>query len=385
MKTSLKLGLFATSVVVLSLVLATGSPAQSTSNLGDESLTIREQLEKWDGAQAFLAIVEVASQRCPRFSRLLDRKRADIVALVPTNAAIADYLRIDPTTFDGLDVPEIATNWSAITTGRDVEPRALCRLLRKHFSKSKAKTIKELLDRGFITTVNGEEIPVSIGQGGVNFDGKGPVTVREVVTLNGVIHFLGETLAQEPAQPSSGVVQVFISSSQTYPNRFFTDGVDTFDGLEGADLRCQDLAQGAGLAGTWTAWLSTTDDPNTDEIEDDINAIDRIPDGRYELVNGELVAEDKADLIDGFLETNIELDENGRSKPGLVWTGTNRDGTATNQDGTAADNCENWTTNDALVSALHGASSERNRQWTEIVVTNCDQGGLRLYCFGSRE
>ena len=76
MKKALTSALVLTFAVVLSFVLVTGTQAES-------SLTIFETLRDQDGAQGFIAVVRLAEERCPRFSRLLDRARASLVVLVP--------------------------------------------------------------------------------------------------------------------------------------------------------------------------------------------------------------------------------------------------------------------------------------------------------------
>jgi len=347
------------------LILMFTPVTASAGMLGDPNATVREQLETWDGAQAFLALTEVAAQRCPRFERLLDREREELVVLVPPNAAIADWLRIAPETFDGLSTEEIVDKWQEVTAGRDVEPRDLCRLLRRHFSRSEAQTVQELLNRGFITTVNGEEIPVAIGKGGVTFDDQAPITVRDVATLNGVIHFLGQSLAQDSPPPSSNVVRVYTTAS----------GINTnLGGLVGADAACQRNADTVGLGGTWTAWLS---DSETD-------AVDRIPDGRYELPDGTLIAEDIADLTDGRLKAPINQDEDGTILTGQTLTGTNGDGTRESDN--PEDYCGDWTTPadpSAQNLARTGYSSKYlTEQWTNTTDNSCSETQYQIYCFG---
>ena len=92
-----------------------------------------------------------------------------------------------------------------------------------------------------------------------------------------------------------GVVQVFRTSGTYLP------GFD-FGNLAGGDALCQERAEAVGLNGTWTAWLS---DDNTD-------AIDRIPDGEYQLLSGAgVIADNKDDLTDGSLKAPIFEDEFG--------------------------------------------------------------------------
>jgi hypothetical protein len=157
------------------------------------------------------------------------------------------------------------------------------------------------------------------------------------------------------------VVQVFVTSG-------------TFDGnlggLVGADTVCTTAAEEAtpSLPGTWTAWLS---DPNG-------NAVARIIDGEYQLLNGTIVANNRVDLTDGSLAAAINLDENldTVSAEVDVWTATDVDGTW-GDSGT----CFNWTSNDALDFAQIGRANQADAFWTDA-----EGGGPcnflnRLYCF----
>jgi hypothetical protein len=165
------------------------------------------------------------------------------------------------------------------------------------------------------------------------------------------------------------VVQVFVTLG-----KFQGD----LGGLEGADAECQRSAQLAELPGTWVAWLS----------DDDTNAIDRIPDGQYRLLDDTVIAEDKGALTDGVLEAPIDLNELGLQQDGFVWTGTDPSGT--NREGA---NCSNWTTQTGtsdcageLVAecGFQGASHLRNFRWTQDGLQSCSES-YSLYCFGGGE
>jgi parallel beta-helix repeat protein len=172
------------------------------------------------------------------------------------------------------------------------------------------------------------------------------------------------------APPSANVVQVFITQIQYDGN---------LGGLSGADAICEERAVEGGLTGTsWTAWLS----------DDDTDAVDRIPDGEYQLVNGTVIADDKADLIDGMLNAAINLDEFGNSKAEFAWTGTNTSGTNTGS------NCQGWT-DDSVEDFCQpeipdcgdrGVSSATNADWTQLsgAPAQCNSQ-LSLYCFGGVE
>ena len=154
-----------------------------------------------------------------------------------------------------------------------------------------------------------------------------------------------------------------------------------FGGLAEADAICQELAENAGLTGTWTAWLS---DDNTD-------ARDRIPDeGPYKLLdlNQTIVADDLADLTDSSLDAPIILDENGELPFTDVWTGTQPDGTRT------VSNCSNWTnaedgypcTEGDPDCGTKGGSDDTSGEWTEFVEDEflgfCS-ATHSFYCFGT--
>ena len=165
---------------------------------------------------------------------------------------------------------------------------------------------------------------------------------------------------QEP--PSGDVISVFVTQRRYRGN---------LGGLAGADAICQQRAAAAGLPGTdWTAWLS---DESTDAIE-------RIPDGQYQLIDGTPVADDKADLTDGFLNAAINLTERGNTRTGFVWTATTPDGAD------AEINCKNWTDNSSESTGSRGSTGAINAEWTNVLGAEavCSDRN-RLYCFGVSE
>ena len=175
---------------------------------------------------------------------------------------------------------------------------------------------------------------------------------------------------QEP--PSGPVVSVFVTKE-----RYQGD----LGGLTGADEICQAAAEEAGLSGTdWTAWLSTSDDEETETTG--INAIDRIPDGQYRLVDGVTqVADDKADLTDGRLKHPIRLNEFGEQWAGEVWTATKPDGTGND----TGNNCNGWTDLSSEFSGGYIGFSSSEDLWTSgYYEVPCSEKS-HLYCFGSVE
>ena len=172
---------------------------------------------------------------------------------------------------------------------------------------------------------------------------------------------LGCDNSNDPA-PDPGHVKVFVTSG-AYLGRLNAGG-----GLAAADAICTDVATGAGQTGTWTAWLS---DSTT-------NAADRIFDGgtRYQLINGTVIADNMADLLDGTLDAPILIDESGNEGGSLeVWTGTVADGT---NPGVVW--CSDWTTEDAAQKGLIGRADRVDATWSSVFADDCNLFN-RLYCF----
>lgn len=170
-----------------------------------------------------------------------------------------------------------------------------------------------------------------------------------------------DDILSTPVDPPVGpsVVRVFVTSGSTEGN---------LGGLAGADTFCTNTAMGAGLSGNWTAWMS---DSGTD-------ALSRIVDAEYRLLNGVVVAEDLADLTDGTLDNGITVDESGMAMmAGLaVWTGTNADGTR------ASNNCDDWS-GGAGDFGQFGFTGSTDSEWTNRVNNaTCQAGvGAWVYCF----
>ncbi|HYB99566.1 MAG TPA: DUF1554 domain-containing protein [Candidatus Limnocylindrales bacterium] len=154
--------------------------------------------------------------------------------------------------------------------------------------------------------------------------------------------------------------RVFVTSTTTNGN---------IGGLAGGDAFCQARANAANLGGTWRAWLSTST----------VDAKDRIPDAEYRLVNGRVVvANNKADLTDGSIDANIELDESGIVRTPDVWTGTDGFGVKI-----AGSNCVDWTNGTVTWSGRQGKNDfpVGSATWTSHGVVSCHIASLRLYCF----
>jgi hypothetical protein len=201
----------------------------------------------------------------------------------------------------------------------------------------------------------------------------------------------GIALAQVPASNAS----FFVTSAN--PGQGGNLG-----GLAGADAHCNALATAAGITGkTWRAYLSTST----------VNARDRIGDGPWYNVKGELIANNLAELhtAEGNKISNTTaIDEKGntpvyltvvngevqRPASGLVHdilTGTNDDGTVA-----AGQTCNDWTDGSANATAMLGHADRLGRNpglnsWTAIHASQgCGMENLTptggagmFYCFAT--
>lgn len=208
----------------------------------------------------------------------------------------------------------------------------------------------------------------------------GAVTGGLVSTVGAVDTTADETwrCEVEPDDGSSvgplGSDSVVIENAQT--RVFVTSESHSSDlgGPFGADAVCTEAAETAGLGGSWTAFISGGG----------VNAISRVAEGPYVRMDGELIAEDRADLGDGSILVPINQTETGSGYSGFVCTGSNASGTATGPSTASGGNCQGWTRGCGVCDGDHwyvaiGDSSRSSDDWVERGQSFC--GSCRLYCF----
>lgn len=152
-------------------------------------------------------------------------------------------------------------------------------------------------------------------------------------------------------------------------------------GASGADDRCQERANAASLGGTWKAWISS----NT------ANAKDRIPDKEYVRTDGVVVANNKADLLDGTLDNPIDKSEGGDNPVSSgtaveVFTGTDPNGVLRTASpiytGVINYPCADWTEGTYRgAQAVIGGYASTNANWTDKTFMGGCDSLRRLYCF----
>src|SRR3954470_16943011 len=157
-----------------------------------------------------------------------------------------------------------------------------------------------------------------------------PRTKRFAIVASVVVVVLGAAngRAQQPQQPQSPDMTFFVTSAGS------GKGAD-LGGLEGADQRCQSLAQAAGAGGkTWRAYLSTQAVGGATAV----NARDRIGRGPWQNFKGEVVAQNVDDLhsANNKLTSQTSLTDRGTVVAGRGFTPNVHDAlTGTQADGKA--------------------------------------------------
>ena len=138
-------------------------------------------------------------------------------------------------------------------------------------------------------------------------------------------------------------------------------------GIAGADALCATQADEADLDGNFKAWLSTTSSSVADRLSHE--------GGPFVRVDGTIVANDWADLVDGALLAPINLDAMRQPRTGDVWTGTLPTG-----ESYLNDDCTTFTSESSTVGqALCGSSTSATTTWTNNQPARCSST-LRLYC-----
>ncbi len=168
----------------------------------------------------------------------------------------------------------------------------------------------------------------------------------------------GATSTPSTTPTPGGFNTVFVTSTLHPAN---------FGSATAADAICQTIATGAGLIGTYVAWVS---DANS-------AAPSRLGAARgFVRPDGQPFADAITDIEAGKIFNPLRLDENGNSTTGstTVWTGINRDGTL------ATDTCLNWTSIAMTDSALTGRNDGGPVAWTARTNNAC-VASRRLYCF----
>jgi len=181
---------------------------------------------------------------------------------------------------------------------------------------------------------------------------------------------------QEICVPAvKGIVTTTTSTTTTttHPPRsvFLTSGDYTGNvgGVAGADTICQGLADTALLPGTFLAWISTShgNEPETRFSRST---------GNYVNTNGDVVADNWTDLVDGSaLDASIAFDAGGAAVilQQVVMTSTDEFGRTLTSNGT----CQGWTSSSSSVDGL-GFTTDTSLRPNALVA--CERTSNHLFC-----
>jgi hypothetical protein len=160
-------------------------------------------------------------------------------------------------------------------------------------------------------------------------------------------------------QPSMPNV-VFVTSAQ------FTAGA--IGGLEGADSKCQDAADAAGMPGMYRAWLSVGGEDARDRLGDASG---------WARQDGRPFARDVPQISAGHFFFPPVIDEHGVFTTGSVWTGT----LAGIAEPAGGNFCGDWTSDDGAAFGLVGDLGAGPGWWSGFSTLPCNMPA-RLVCLG---
>ena len=201
-----------------------------------------------------------------------------------------------------------------------------------------------------------------------------------VVGAGGAVNTASE---QDGGAGAVGRITVTCNSSPAAPEplkKVFVT-VSTYTGAQvggetTADAHCQSRADGAGLTGTFKAWLGTSTgvDPNDTFASNTVG---------YELPNGTKVADNYADLTDGTLDAAINRDANGNLVGTVVvWTNVDEFGERAGSSGSSY-LCNggggDWSSNNGIYDGGIGSSGSTTSTWTNNGTADCSFS-RHLYC-----
>ncbi len=143
-------------------------------------------------------------------------------------------------------------------------------------------------------------------------------------------------------------------------------------GISGADSKCQSSADSVNLGGSWIAWISNSSTAARDRLTHAA-----VP---YKMLDGAIVANNWADLVDGAISSRINVTEHLTSLVSTcVFTATQSDGSSASTRTSYNGDCNNWSSTSDANGVLAGQTSNLSG-WTDSCGAWCWQSNP-LYCF----
>lgn len=172
------------------------------------------------------------------------------------------------------------------------------------------------------------------------------------------------------------VIPLFSCPDEQQANKIVFVSSGTYSGnlggASGANDTCDQLAQNAGLSGSYKAWLSTSKSTPATTFNRS--------NGPYVLVNQTIIANNWNDLTDSILNHSIDLTESGTPVAVLskAWTNTHPDGSIIYLDTTST--CSDFSSADGGNTGVTGTIDlYYSSEWTRHNSTSC-QEPHHIYC-----
>ncbi len=153
---------------------------------------------------------------------------------------------------------------------------------------------------------------------------------------------------------------------------FLSEGAWSGDlgGLSGADAKCQAEVDGAGVSGTFKAWLSDTTTDARDRLTHSA--------GPYVMTDGVMIAMDWDDLVDGTLLAKFDTTISQRVvNVASVWTDSSPAGITESGFSSTADSCGDWTRGTTVSATgigevVVGCTTVTTSAWSNCQIECCD-------------
>ncbi|MGH8323448.1 MAG: hypothetical protein ACRETD_06570 [Steroidobacteraceae bacterium] len=176
------------------------------------------------------------------------------------------------------------------------------------------------------------------------------------------------TITPTPTSSATATASATPTATPAFNKVFMTlTGFDgDLGGQAGADAKCAAEASGAGLSGTYVAWLSTSG----------MDAKDKLGSARgFMRTDGQPFADQVSDIVAGKILNPINVDASGVPLSGTAWTGTLPDGTVTGL------TCGDWTSNSNVAGGIMGSTARGPEGWTDFQQFGCNFCCFSLICF----
>lgn len=321
-------------------------------------------------------------------------KDAAIAAPLPDPTSNVSQVRIHSEDGDTGWLPLTMSLWEAAgTTGykyRDTTGGAVEKVILKTKNGLGKLILKLKGDAYGAVALAGPEtfVEVELEIGATQYCGRfEPPTSEERKNEVGKVILKGPSIACVPPNPTPTATQTETpTATPTDPPAaarivFTTSTISTgnLGGVTGADALCASEASGAGLPGTYLAWIADSDPSSAPAVRFNQAA----PLG-FVRTDGAVVADNWADLTDGSIQNPLNISAGGTPVPFAnespeVATNVAVDGTQL----FTTNHCGDW--NSTIGTTYYGNGDSTSSNWTEYPIEwttrDCQYAWYQVYCF----